>query len=158
MPKKVVNLISTTRSPIVVTEFLRKSLVGLKKWLKDIKEVIRFRDELIGLVPDCRNDMPKKILYRYLLPIALAACMIPQAFAASAFEKALAQVDQGDYAQAAVSLEDLLKTQPTHPEKQAIHHVLAYCYEKGQKWTKRLKIIHMLFPRHIPWRIIPSTI
>ena len=94
---------------------------------------------MIGLVPDCRNDMPKKILYRYLLPIALAACMIPQAFAESPFEKALALVDQRDYAQAAVSLEDLLKTQPTHPEKQAIHHVLAYCYESREKWTKAIE-------------------
>ena len=131
MPNK-----SATCSTIVVSEFLRKLGVGLKKWLKDIKEVIRFKEELIGLVPDCRNDMPKKILYCYLLPIALAACMIPQAFAESSFEKALAQVERGDYAQAVISLEDLLKTQPTPPEKQAIHHVLAYCYEKGQKWTK----------------------
>ena len=130
---------SATCSTIVVSEFLRKSRVVLKKWLKDIKEVIRFKDELIGLVPDCRNDMPKKILYCYLLTIALTACMIPQAFAESSFEKALAQVDRGDYAQAAISLEDLLKTQPTHPEKQAIHHVLAYCYEKGQKWTKAIE-------------------
>ena len=83
--------------------------------------------------------MPKKIVYSYLLPIALAACMISEAFAASAFEKALAQVDQRNYAQAAMSLEDLLKTQPTHPEKQAIYHVLAYCYEKGKKWTKAIE-------------------
>ena len=83
--------------------------------------------------------MPKKILYCYLFPIVLAACMIPQALAESPFEKALAQVDQGDYAQAAVSLQDLLKTQPTHPEKQAIHHVLADCYEKGKKWPKAIE-------------------
>ena len=83
--------------------------------------------------------MLRKILYGYLFPIALAVCMIPQALAESPFEKALAQVDQGDYVQAIVSLEDLLKTQPTHPEKQAIHHVLAYCYEKGKKWTKAIE-------------------
>ena len=65
--------------------------------------------------------------------------MIPQAFAQSPFEKALAFVDQGNHAQAARSLEDLLKTQPTHPEKQAIHHVLAYCYEKEKKWTKGIE-------------------
>ena len=83
--------------------------------------------------------MPKKTVYSYLLPIALAACMISEAFAASAFEKALAQVDQRNYAQAAMSLEDLLKTQPTHPKKQAIHHVLAYCYQKEKKWTKAIE-------------------
>ena len=94
---------------------------------------------MIYLVPDCRNDMPKKTVYCYLLPLALAACMIPQAAAESSFEKALALVDQRDYAQAAVSLEDLLKAQPTHPEKQAIHHVLAYCYESGEKWTKAIE-------------------
>ena len=83
--------------------------------------------------------MLRKILYNYLLPITLTICMVPQAFAASAFEKALALVDQTNYAQASVSLEDLLKTQPTHPEKQAIHHVLAYCYEKGKKWAKAIE-------------------
>ena len=83
--------------------------------------------------------MPKKNLYSYLLPIVLTVCMIPQVFAESPFEKALALVDQGSYAQAARSLESLLKTQPTHPEKQAIHHVLAYCYEKGKKWTKAIE-------------------
>ena len=83
--------------------------------------------------------MPKKTVYRYLLPMAFAACMLRQGFAASDFEKALALVDQTHYAQAAVRLEDLLKTRPTHPEKQAIHHVLAYCYEKGKKWTKAIE-------------------
>ncbi len=94
---------------------------------------------MIGLVPNCRNDMSKKTVYNCLLPIFLTVCMIPQVFAASDFEKTLALVDQRDYAQAAVSLEDLLRTQPTHPEKQAIHHVLAYCYEKRQKWPKAIE-------------------
>ena len=83
--------------------------------------------------------MPNKTLSRYLLPIVLAACMIPQAVAESSFEKALALVDQRDYAQAARNLEDLLKTQSTHPEKQAIHHVLAYCYETREKWSKAIE-------------------
>ncbi len=83
--------------------------------------------------------MLKKILYTYLLPIALTVCMISQVFAEPAFKKALTLVDQGDYVQAARSLEDLLKTQPTHPEKQAIHHVLASCYEKGEKWGKAIQ-------------------
>ncbi len=83
--------------------------------------------------------MPKKNLYSYLLPIVLTVCMIPQIFAASPFEKALTLVDQGNYTQAARSLEDLLKKEPTHPEKQAIHHVLGYCYEKGQKWVKGIE-------------------
>ena len=79
------------------------------------------------------------MLYSYLLPIVFTACMISRGFAESTFEQALALVDQRDYAQAAVSLEDLLKTQPTHPEKQAIHHVLAYCYEKEKKRTKGIE-------------------
>ena len=79
------------------------------------------------------------MLYSYLLPIALTVCMIPQVFAESSFEEVLTLVDQGSYAQAARSLEGLLKTQPTHPEKQATHHVLAYCYEKGKKWTKAIE-------------------
>ena len=83
--------------------------------------------------------MLSKRLYSYLLPIALTVCMISQVFAESSFEKALALVDQGDYVQAAQSLEDLFKTQPIHPEKQAIHHVLAYCYEKQKKWTKGIE-------------------
>ena len=83
--------------------------------------------------------MFRKILYGYLLPIALTVCMIPQVFAASPFEKALALVDQGNYTQAARSLEDLLKKEPTHPETQAIHHVLGYCYGKGKKWTKGIE-------------------
>jgi len=83
--------------------------------------------------------MFRKILYGYLLPIALTVCMIPQVFAASPFEKALALVDQGNYTQAARSLEDLLKKEPTHPEKQAIHHVLGYCYGKGKKWAKGIE-------------------
>ena len=83
--------------------------------------------------------MPKKTVYRYLLPIVLAACIIPQTFAESPFEKALVRVDQGNYSQAARSLEDLLKTQPTQPEKEAIHHVLAYCYQKGEKWAKAIE-------------------
>ena len=83
--------------------------------------------------------MPNKMLFRYLLPIVLAACMIPQAVAESSFEKALALVDQRDYAQAARNLEDLLKAQSTHPEKQAIHHVLAHCYEKREKWQKAIE-------------------
>ena len=94
---------------------------------------------MTNLTPDRRNDMSKKNLYSYLLPIAITIWMIPQAFAESPFERALALVDQRDYAQAARNLEDLLKTQPTHPEKQAIHHVLAYCYEKGKKWTKAIE-------------------
>ena len=60
-------------------------------------------------------------------------------FAESSFEKALALVDQGNYTQAVRNLEDLLKTQPTHPEKQAIHHVLAYCYETQRKWAKGIE-------------------
>ncbi|MYE91307.1 tetratricopeptide repeat protein, partial [Candidatus Poribacteria bacterium] len=99
----------------------------------------RFKDWLLGLVPYCRPDMPKKILSRYLLPIALTVWLIPQIFAASPFEKALTLVDQGNYTQAARSLEDLLKKEPTHPEKQAIHHVLGYCYEKGKKWAKGIE-------------------
>ena len=83
--------------------------------------------------------MLSKRLYSYLLPIALTVCMISQVFAESSFEKALALVDQGNYTQAARSLEDLLKTQPTHPEKQAIHHVLAYCYETQKKWAKGIE-------------------
>lgn len=83
--------------------------------------------------------MFRKILYGYLLPIALTVCMIPQVFAESPFEKALALVDQGNYTQAARSLEDLLKKEPTHPEKQAIHHVLGYCYGKGKKWAKGIE-------------------
>ena len=98
-----------------------------------------FKDALIGLAPDRRNDMPKKIVYSYLLPIVLTVCMIPQAFAESSFENALTLVDQGNYAQAARNLEDLLKTQPTHLEKQTHHHVLAYCYEKGGKWAKAIE-------------------
>ena len=94
--------------------------------------------------------MPKKTLSRYLLPIVLAAYIIPQAFAESPFEKALALVDQGNYSQAARSLEDLLKTQPTHPEKQTIHHVLAYCYQKGEKWTKAIEhYTHTLSPTYL---------
>ena len=94
--------------------------------------------------------MPKKTLSRYLLPIVLAAYIIPQAFAESPFEKALAFVDQGNYSQAARSLEDLLKTQPTHPEKQTIHHVLAYCYQKGEKWTKAIEhYTHTLSPTYL---------
>ena len=83
--------------------------------------------------------MFRKIPYGYLLSIALTVCMIPQIFAASPFEKALTLVDQGNYTQAARSLEDLLKKEPTHPEKQAIHHVLGYCYEKGKKWAKGIE-------------------
>ena len=65
--------------------------------------------------------------------------MIPCGFTEATFEKALTLVDQGSYTQAARSLEDLIKTQPTHPEKQAAHHVLAYCYEKGEKWSKAIE-------------------
>ncbi len=83
--------------------------------------------------------MLRKILSRYLFPIVLATCIIPQAFAASPFEKALALVDHGNYTQAARSLEDLLKKEPTHSEKQAIHHVLGYCYEKGEKWAQGIE-------------------
>lgn len=83
--------------------------------------------------------MLKKILYSYLLPIVLTVCMIPQGFAEPPFETALALVDQGNYTQAARSLEDLLKKEPAHPEKQAIHHVLAYCYGKGKKWAKGIE-------------------
>ena len=83
--------------------------------------------------------MLRKTVYNYLLSIALTICMIPQAFAESPFEKGLALVDQRDYAQAAQNLENLLKTQPTHPEKEAIHHVLAYCYQKEEKWTKAIE-------------------
>ena len=83
--------------------------------------------------------MLRKTLYSYLLPIVLTVCMISQAFAESPFEKALALVDQGNYTRASRSLEDLLKKEPTHPEKQAIHHVLGYCYEKGKKWAKGIE-------------------
>ena len=83
--------------------------------------------------------MPKKILYSYLLLIAFAVCMIPQGFAEDTFEKALTLVDQKNYIQATQSLEELLKAQPSHPEKQAIHHVLAYCYEKERKWAEAIK-------------------
>lgn len=93
--------------------------------------------------------MLKKILYSYLLPIVLTVCIIPQGVAESHFEKALTLVDQANYAQAARNLEDLLKTQPTHPEKQAIHHVLAYCYGKGQKWAKAIEhYTHALSPTY----------
>ena len=83
--------------------------------------------------------MLRKTVYSYLLPIVLTVCMIPEAFAASPFEKALTFVDQGNYTRASRSLEDLLKKEPTHPEKQAIHHVLGYCYEKRKKWTKAIE-------------------
>ena len=79
------------------------------------------------------------MLYSYLLSIVLTLCMIPQGFAETTFEKALTLVDKGSYTQAAQDLEALLKAQPTHPEKQAIHHVLAYCYEKGEKWAKAIE-------------------
>ena len=93
--------------------------------------------------------MLKKRLYTYLLPIVLTVCMIPQAFAESSFEKALTLVDQGNYAQAARNLEDLLKTQPTHLEKQTHHHVLAYCYEKGEKWAKAIEhYTHAISPTY----------
>ena len=85
------------------------------------------------------NNIPKKTVYSYLLPLVLTLYMIPQGFAEPSFEKALTLVDQGDYAQAAQSLEDLLKIQPTHPEKQACHHVLAYCYEKQEKWAEAIQ-------------------
>lgn len=65
--------------------------------------------------------------------------MIPRGFTEATFGKALTLVDQGNYTQAAQSLENLLKTQPTHPEKQALHHVLAYCYKKGEKWSKAIE-------------------
>ena len=65
--------------------------------------------------------------------------MIPRGFTDATFEKALTLVDQGNYTQAARSLEDLIKTRPTHPEKQTVHHVLAYCYEKGGKWSKAIE-------------------
>ena len=65
--------------------------------------------------------------------------MIQRGFTEATFEKALTVVDQGNYTQAAQSLEDLIKTQPTHPEKEAVHHVLAYCYEKGEKWSKAIE-------------------
>ena len=94
---------------------------------------------MTNLTPDRRNNMLRKTVYSYLLPIALTLCMIPQAFAESPFEKALTFVDQGNYTQAALSLEDLLKKESTHPEKQAIHHVLGYCYEKGKKWAKGIE-------------------
>ncbi len=105
---------------------------------------------MLGLVPYCCPDMFKKILFRYLLPIVLTACMIPQTFAEPPFEKALTLVDQGDYSQATQCLEDLLKTQPTHPEKQACHHVLAYCYEKQEKWAEAVKhYTHALSPTYL---------
>ena len=65
--------------------------------------------------------------------------MIPHGFTESTFEKALTLVDQENYTQATRSLEDLIKTRPTHPEKQAVHHVLAYCYEKGENWSKAIE-------------------
>ena len=102
--------------------------------------------------------MPKKTVYSYLLPIVLAACMISEAFAASAFEKALAQVDQRNYAQAAMSLEDLLKTQPTHPKKQQSIMCSLTVTKRKRNGQKRLNIIHMLFRRHTPWRIMSFTI
>ena len=65
--------------------------------------------------------------------------MIQSGFTEATLEKALTLVDQGNYTQAARSLEDLIKAQPTHPEKEAVHHVLAYCYEKGEKWSKAIE-------------------
>lgn len=83
--------------------------------------------------------MSRKILYSYLLSIVLTLCVILRAFAEANFEESLNLVDQGDYTEAARSLEDLLKTQPTHPEKHAIHHVLGYCYEKTEKWSEAIE-------------------
>lgn len=79
------------------------------------------------------------MLYSYLLSIVLTLCLIPHGFTEATFEKALTLIDQGNHTQAARSLEDLLKTQPAHPEKHAIHHVLAYCYEKTEKWSEAIE-------------------
>lgn len=94
---------------------------------------------MTDFAPDYRPNMLRKIVYSYLIFIFVTVCIIPQVFAASSFEKALTLVDRGSYTQAARSLEDLLTSQPTHPEKQAIHHVLAYCYEKGKQWEEAIE-------------------
>ena len=76
-----------------------------------------------------------------LLSIVVSTCIISQMPADAAFTAALALVDQGNYVQAAQRLESLLqtKTGKAHPEKQEIHHVLAYCYEKQKKWEEAIE-------------------
>ena len=89
------------------------------------------------------------MLYSYLLSIVLTLCVILRGFAEANFEESLNLVDQGNYTEAARSLEDLLKTEPTHPEIQAIHHVLAYCYEKTDKWAEAIEhYMHAVSPTY----------
>ncbi len=57
----------------------------------------------------------------------------------SARNIAFALIDKGDYERASAKLEALLREELSESEKQEIHHVLGYCYEKLPNRVKAIK-------------------
>jgi len=84
--------------------------------------------------------MIKKILFALSLLLYLFAnfYITAKASANSAFTEALVLVEGRNYVQAAQRLESLLQKPAdlSGLEKEAIYHVLAYCYESQNQWAK----------------------
>ncbi len=75
------------------------------------------------------------------LCISLISCMASNLHADTVLEEALAWIDRDNYAKASLRLEPLLQTpiQDLDVNKEEIHHVLAYCYEKQEKWNEAVQ-------------------
>ena len=83
----------------------------------------------------------KSVLILFLvMSVFVSVCVPSHTLANSTFTDALALVEKENYLQAAQRLESLLQipSGKMPAEKQEIHHVLAYCYEKQEKWTEAI--------------------
>ena len=75
------------------------------------------------------------VLFLFLCTF-INGCMTSNTRADAVLAEAFAFIDQENYPQASLRLESLLQKpiQDLGLDKEAIHHVLAYCYEKQWKW------------------------
>ncbi len=85
-------------------------------------------------------NKPSVVLFLALC-ILVNCCMVSNLHADTVLEGALALIDQENYAEAALQLEPLLQTsiQELNVNSEEIHHVLAHCYEKQEKWNEAVQ-------------------
>ena len=84
----------------------------------------------------------KSVLILFLvMSVFVSVCVPSHTLANSTFTDALALVEKENYLQAAQRLESLLQipSGKLSAEKQEIHHVLAYCYERQKKWAEAIE-------------------
>ena len=85
-------------------------------------------------------NKPSVVLLLALCILAIN-CVASNLHADTVLEGALALIDQDNYGEATLRLESLLHSSIQESEiiKEEIHHVIAYCYEKQEKWNEAVQ-------------------